>query len=179
MKGVKGMNFFVKICLIGVGVAMLTGLTWACLFLGLHFSKEPLKPEHIYGEFPYKLVYELNGEKHTVEGKYICRYDGISTNEGRGKYRTWTGYVEETNEDSVFIYENEEVAIYCYIGDAGYYMGDHKYSGHAEGKLLQPHLFGKPKNKGNIGLSEVEIFERYGIRILEYSLSEPIINSFK
>lgn len=158
---------------------MFSSLGWICLKLGLLFSKKPLLPERTQGEFPYKIVYELNGETHTVEGKYICKYDGIATDEGRGKHRTWVGYVDGTEEKSVYLFENEEVAIYCYIGDAGYYMGDNEYSGHIEGTPLIPRLFCKPKIEEIISLTEDEIFERYKIRILEYKISEPIANSFQ
>lgn len=159
--------------------AVLSGIAWLCLGLGLLFSEAPSAPEYTYGEFPYKLIYELNGENHIIEGEYICKYSGVQMNEGMGKYRTWVGYVNGTDEDCVYVYEDEDVVVYCYIGDAGYYMGDYRRSGHPEGEPLKPRLFANPKN-GDIGmiLSETDILDLYGIRLVEYSLSQPIINSF-
>lgn len=175
----------VKIVLIALVSAVavcfsILALPWAILATGYLLSPDPPKPEKEYGEFPFELVYELNGETHTVDGIFVCKYDGMSFDEGQGKHRTWTGYVEGTDDYSVCLFENEEVAIHCYIGDAGYYMNDSNYSGHPANTPLQPCLFCIPKNKDDIeNFSESDILEKYKIKLLEWKLSEPIDNSFE
>ncbi len=170
----------IRICfVIGVIIVTLMSIAWIFLYLGLKFSKTPLSPQQTNGEFPYKLVYELDGQTHIMEGKFICKYKGISMNEARGKYRVWTGFVEGTDEKSVLLFENEEVKIYCYIGDAGYYMGDIDYSEHSPNSPIKPRLFCRQKNKDDLKtLSENDIFSKYKIKIIKWEFSKPIINSF-
>lgn len=172
---------FFKIFIIGGIVAiMIVCIPWIALKLGLVFSKEPAKPAETHGEFPYKLVYEINGKQYVSEGKFICEYGGISLNEGRGKHRTWKGFVNGTNVSGVLLFEDETNIIYCYIGDAGYYMGDNEYSGHNPNKPLVPHLYCKSKTMDEgLLISESEILDLYNINIIEYEFAKPIKNSFQ
>lgn len=73
-------------------VAMLAYTTiwpWATMFFGISSFPNPTKPEITHGEFPFHLVYEINGETKVIEDTLICEYDGIGMNEGNGKYRKW------------------------------------------------------------------------------------------
>ncbi len=156
----------IRICfIIGIIIVAFTSIPWICLYLGIVFSKDPLSPQQTNGEFPYKLVYESDGRTQIKEGKFICKYEGISMDEGRGKYRVWAGFVEGTDEESVLLLENEEAKIYCYIGDAGYYMGDINYSEHSPDTPIKPRLYCRPKKKDAPILSENEIFLKYKIKI--------------
>ena len=47
------------------------------------------KPEITYGEFPFEIVLEIDGQTKMFNNVYICEYDGIGSNEGIGKYRVW------------------------------------------------------------------------------------------
>ena len=67
---------------------------WSSIFIGNLLSSNPPKPEITYAEFPFEIVYELEGETVTVNDVYVCEYDGIGMNEGVGKYREWKGYIK-------------------------------------------------------------------------------------
>ena len=47
----------------------------------------PPKPEIKYGEFDFKLVYEIDGEMQTIEDTVICEFDGFNFDEANGKTR--------------------------------------------------------------------------------------------
>ncbi|MBQ2840423.1 MAG: hypothetical protein IJE70_03665, partial [Oscillospiraceae bacterium] len=61
-----------------------------------------------YGEFPFKLEYELNGKKYTVEDVWVCEFNGFGSNEGFGKHRQWKGKVKSTGEDKIVLLEVDE-----------------------------------------------------------------------
>ena len=50
-------------------------------------------PEIRYGEFPFRLEYEINGERFVIEDTVICEFDGIGWNEAQGKFRKWKDYL--------------------------------------------------------------------------------------
>lgn len=45
----------------------LPALGWLIVFLVMMFSPSPSKPTITHGEFPFKIVYEINGERKTIE----------------------------------------------------------------------------------------------------------------
>lgn len=152
---------------------------WIALYLGITFSKNPAKPEIKYGEFPYKLVYELDGQKCIKEGKFICKYKGISMDEGRGKYRNWIGFIDGTDKPSVLLFEDEMYEIYCYIGDAEYYMGDYENSEYNSDFIPKPYITGLPKEGNDMKiLLEDKVNSVYKIKIIDWEFSEPIDNVF-
>ena len=51
-------------------------------------------PRVTHGEFPFELVYEINGEEVRVTDVYVCEFEGIGGNENIGKYREWGGHVK-------------------------------------------------------------------------------------
>ena len=43
-------------------------------------------------EFPFKLVYECDGEQRTIEGALICEFAGMECDSNFKKHRMWTYY---------------------------------------------------------------------------------------
>ena len=140
----------------------------------------PEEPKFKYGEFPFELVYEIDGEIITVNDVYVCEYDGISADTGRGKYRKWEGYIKGTGKDAVFICGDNERKVYCFVGDAEFYMNDERYE---EPRPLTPRVYAVNNDSANYDIaffnSTEELMEYYKIRIISWKLSEPIENSFE
>ena len=76
----------ILVCVIGV---LIIASPWIMLAVGLWMSSAPPKPEITYGEFDFKLVYEIDGEIQTIEDTIICEFDGFNIDEVNGKTRRW------------------------------------------------------------------------------------------
>jgi hypothetical protein len=70
-------------------------IPWALIYLGALFSPNPPLPEIRYGEFPFRLEYEINGERFIMEDTVVCEFDGIGVDGGRGKYLKWKTYLAD------------------------------------------------------------------------------------
>lgn len=149
---------------------------WIAIAIGVHTSPNPPEPNVKYGEFPFEIVYKINGETFTLNDIYVCEYDGIAIDEGSGKHRTWNGYVKSTEKRGAILLEDEERIIYCYVGDAETYMGDQDNGWQ---RPLTPYLYAKSKISNYDILSEEEILAKYNLEIISWSLSDPIENSFE
>ncbi len=154
-------------------------LGWTVVLGGMWlFTPNPPQPQETNGEFPFELTYKIDGETITIRDVYVCEYDGVGFNEGNGKYRKWNGYIKGTGETSILLIEDTEREIYCFVGDAEFYMGDEKYP---EKKPLAPRLY-NVTNNSNVeyveSYSSNEIMEYYKIEIISWTSSDPIENSF-
>jgi len=78
-------------------IANFTVWPWVMISLGISLLPNPPKPGITYSEFPFRLVYEINGERKVIEDTLICEYDGIGMDEGRGKYRKWKEHLASGN----------------------------------------------------------------------------------
>ena len=139
------------------------------------------QPQITYGEFPFELVYSFEGEITTVKGVYICEYTGLEWNWNIGTYRTWNGYIEgydeKYDESAIFITEDSDRIVFCFIGDAEFYMNDEQYP---EKRPLTPRLYHTKKNLNIMySLNSDEIAALYNIEIVSWKFSEPIENSFE
>lgn len=142
------------------------------------FTPNPPRPEITYGEFPFELVYKIEGETRTVNDVYICEYDGLGCNTGVGKYRKWKNYVKSTGEEEIILYAADGKVIYCYIGSAKYYMDDEEYSGRQSPEPIYYLRSGdEPMNDVRISIDELR--RKYKVEIIDWTLAEPIENSFK
>ena len=158
-------------------VFALNFVAWSGIFIGALLSPAPAVPEVKYAEFPFEIVYEIDGEIVTVNDVYVCEYAGIIMNEN-GKYRTWKGYVKSTGDENVLLFEDEDRWMYCGVGSPKHYMGDPvKYDGE-----MEPNIYDVDKEKFTLEYEYREIddlLEEYKIKLISWKLSEPIENSFK
>lgn len=143
----------------------------------------PPEPQIQYGEFPFEIVLEIDGEAKTFNDIYICEYDGIGSNEGVGKYRTWKGYIKGTGKGTILIKEVDNKHIYCSVGAADIYMGDcEPYYEGGEIPVNEPVIYSKEhdKNGGTTShtFNETDM-EEHGIKIISYNFSPPITNLFE
>lgn len=164
------------------------------MFIPSLFLPNPSKPNITYAEFPFTLVYEINGEKKTVEDTLICEYNGVEINTGQGKIRKWRQKFASGNP-KILLWVGENVKslegfsssimarqeIFFYPGPAWYYMGDGEKELNFPGVAFFEQAPGFSGNDGVEGyLFEGEkLFERFGIKIISWECAPPIKNYFK
>lgn len=161
-----------------IGFTAIFVLPWALIGLGILLSPNPAKPEITYGEFPFEIVYEVDGEVVTVNDVYICKYS-IGMNEGVGKYRNWKGSIKGTGEDGLFVKEIDGKKIYCSVGWPEYYMDDPDDSSTDVPEpgfyIIEANDMGGTTTYG----IEDESLHEYNIKVISYKFSDPIENSFE
>ena len=143
------------------------------------FTPNPAKPEVTYGEFPFVIVYEIDGEVVTVSDVYVCQYDGIGANEGVGKYREWKGYIKSTGEEQLVLHQDGNLSLACAVGSPKYYMSDPSMADDEYTPYIyyieSPNEFGGTSS----GVLDIEpLLEQYKIKLISWQLSDPIENSF-
>jgi len=171
----------VLLIILGVIVAAFVGifiLPWVFLAFGTTFLlPNPPMPEIRYGEFPFRLEYEINGERIVVEDTIICKFDGVGAGTN-GKYLKWDSFLVSgkkppSKSAGAAMPIDEENNLYFSVGSAEYYMGVR------EGAMpsnLHAVRFG---NGGAQSVFEDELLTKYGIRLLSWEPSAPIQNTFK
>ena len=103
-----------------VAVIVLLELPWIMLAISSIFSKEPPKPKETYGEFPFKLVYEINDKQISVEDVLVIEYVGVGYNEAMGKYNRWKTYYKNAEADPNNPTTDESLKLFtgCVEGDS-------------------------------------------------------------
>ena len=148
----------------------------AFLFLFISFQSvsfwepSPDVPFIQYGEFPFVVEYNLNGETYVVENSVICNYEGVQISGSLGEYknRQWTASVNGIETAFIelgTIEENAELALR--IGTAEYYMSDPDSHGVPPGEILI-------RNRINMTLEEALA----KVEIITMDFSPPIENDY-
>jgi len=146
----------------------------------MSFPNPPL-PEIRYGEFPFRLEYEINGERVVVEDTIICKFDGIETTVN-GKYIKWKLYFKsgwESYKKTGYwgaIRVDDKNDIYFAIGGPHYYMNDNTTDINFHAFRIEKYSFG---GYGTPTVKEDELLNTYGIRLISFEPSDPIVNTFK
>ena len=174
-----------------IGIALLIVLV-PPIFFGFFFSipyiasshqPDPPRPEITYGEFPFRIEYEINGEMVVIEDAVICEFDGFQPDWGGGdKTRKWKVSFASGNKSHIFkisayVLADETNQVYFACGSGAYYMGDtREYA-------LRLHAYKATKSFiGGWRFTDIEpdeLLDAYGIRVISYEFSPPIVNSFK
>jgi hypothetical protein len=159
------------IVLLGVGLTF----EWLVNLVTPH----PPRPEITYGEFPFRVEYEINGELVVVEDTIICKFDGFSSLscDIDTKYREWKASFASGRKtlfkQSADLLVDDANHIYFALGSAAYYMGEWNFNS----ILLVYQLRGN--GKMDVKIPPDELFNTYNIRVISYEFSPPIVNSFK
>lgn len=165
---------------------------WLVIFIGTMSQPNPPKPQITYGEFPFKLVYEIDGARKVIEDTLICEYDGIGMDEGRGKFRKWKEHLASGNKKLLLsktigglgiAFENEKTLkqeIYYDPGPAWYYMGDYESStdykhGFPDASFSEKYFNGGA-SYGDIAADE--LLKKFKIKLISWDYTEPIKNNF-
>ncbi len=180
--------------IIGTTVCLLIALFYMFVLSGAFaiFMPNPPEPEITYGEFPFTLTYELNGEITTYEDVIICEYAGVESLGTAGKERKWESRLKSGNErltilDLRSLKEENDLRqiileLYFYYGNGAYYMGDTKDSFARSAQDLDIIEYKYQTTKGEIysgAYKADEAFEKYKIRLISWECAPPIENSFE
>ena len=178
MKSVrKIISLVAAILFISIRVLTYFSWPWIMIFAGIWLSPDPPEPQVQYGEFPFEIVYQLDGELYTVSDVLVCEYDGIGVDEGVGKHIQWKGYLKSNGNEEIVLLRKDSVRIVCSIGSPEYYMGDGDYSEQG----IQPDLL---LIEDYESLTTVHVLtdaegEKYKIKLISWQLSKPITNTFE
>ena len=156
-------------------------ITWLLIYGGIWLSPDPPKPQTTSAEFPFELIYTLDGKRITINDVYVCKYDGIDIDEGQGKHIEWESYIKSSNSENLVLLVDDKKQIICDIGSPEYYMGDPEYYETYQIDDIVPNLI-LIEDYGDItsshDLSEEEM-KNYKIELISWRLSKPIKNTFK
>ena len=166
-------HIFIGILLFLLALVTIISLPWLLMFGLSIIEPSPPVPEIIYGEFPFRLEYSIDGEIFVVEDVVICEYAGVKWNEGKGKYRVWKKRLKRYGEENLLIVEDGKQKIFCNVGSAEYYMGDQQYQPETS---LVPTVY--PSIGGEFHTQQ-EIMDKYKIKLIKWEFSPPIENKFE
>ena len=188
---IDGFTFQMSIT-IGIIIIVLVGVFYLFIVSGafLTLLPNPPAPEIQYGEFPFTLTYELDGEIIEINDAVICEYDGVvrsgtPTRKWKSSLKNGQKYITLLNFESLNIKnDNGEkiIELYFYYGTGAYYMGDNDDSfSRTEQSTDRVCYMYKNKNKEvrHGSFSAAEAYEKFGIRLISWECAPPIENSFK
>lgn len=170
----------IAIVVLSVCVVAYFSLPWILIAMGNFMQKDPPRPQVIHAEFPFKLEYEINGQKHIIKDSVICDYDGIGSNEGQGKYRKWKGVLASGNERVTLLKISSTKQLYYFLGDPSYYMGDLSES--EEYTPIVPSAWIIEKDGASSIDSRIDpevLLKDYKIKLTHWEYTKPIQNEFK
>ena len=148
------------------------------------------KPEIKYGEFPLRIVCEVNGEERIIEEVVVCEYDGIVNRGEGGKRRVWKSYLQSGKIDIILMKIDEYSSLACTYERAEYYMMDEALISLREYRRI----FDSNLNSNFIALQRYdetgksiyledltseEAYELYGFKLISWEPSPPIQNVYK
>jgi len=171
------------------------------LFFNSIGSPAPPEPEITYGEFPFRLVYEIDGERHVFEDTVIAEFRrSVGGNLTQHPVRSWDTRFESDGDigdehrrriiwNRFLIKHEPNLAITFNPGSAGYYMGDLFAGGQVveNGSFSnkRPHIMVRTvdeNSKINVEYMSIEeayeVLADYGIVLISWETAEPIVNSF-
>ncbi len=158
-------------------IVILLALIFVFSFSGCENVPEPKIKE---GEFPFEIVYEIDGETVTINDVYVCEFDGLDWNEGVGKHRKWKGYIKSSGAKELILLEDGDLKLAVSVGFPEYYMSDQSIT---QIKELTPSIYYiKPNELGGTssGVLDIEqLLEQYKLKLVSWNFSEPIQNSFE
>ncbi|AOT71444.1 hypothetical protein [Geosporobacter ferrireducens] len=166
-----------------LGILAVFTLPWAILFVGLNMSPNPPKPTITHGEFPFHLVYEVDGKQYTIDDTIICDYAGTGMNEARGKHIKWEERLASGNKISKFNFSFTEddqygiklfdgiiqgqgsTTIICDVGNPQYYLGYKKYPKYTLIRCFAFHQIPSTDIKNKIHRPILSLSGQYGSKI--------------
>jgi len=160
---------------IGAGMVVLIPVLFAALIatvmsLPSIFSTNPPMPEITYGEFPFRIVYEIDGAEMVVEDVLIAEFAGTRYAGSRVRARQWSGRLQNMelyNIDGfirVPLYEvSATIDVTATLPIAGHLMGS------------SPPLDGREIPVINFP----RYFDEDRFRLISFEMAPPIENTFR
>lgn len=162
-----------------IAIVVCIAWPWLAILIGIQLEPNPPRPEIAYGEFPFRLEYEINGQRKVLQDTLICEYDGIGADEGRGKYRKWKQRLANGNERITLLRIDETQEIYYSSGSANYYMGDLETGREYQHGFPNALIIEKEgRFTSNRLIRADQLLKEYNIKLISWEASPPIINNF-
>ena len=137
----------------------------------------PEVPDIKYAEFPFEIVYSIDGETFEFNDVYVCKYKGIDLDYTDSKILVWNTYLKHSDTEHVELMPyNSSGSLCLYLGSPEYYMmGSFPgYGEHVPGEYIHHSLNHKREE-----ISFEEAKEEYGLEIISTKFSEPIENKLE
>ncbi len=179
-----------RIFLLAISLLLLFSLT-GCIV------KFYINPQITDGEFPFVLEYEIDGERYLIEDTVVCSFDGYDPTNPFTMFpqREWEESLKSGNEDdfgivlmeleenteSVFVDGriNYEHKVFLEYGGAAYYMGDADGFFYKEPSIRYYEEHDEKPDVSFTTLTNEQLEEYFGIKIIRFEFSEPIENKFE
>lgn len=167
-------------------VVIAISFPWSIMYLGSMLKEDPPPPDVSYGEFPFKLVYEIDGQITKIEETLVIEYVDSEYSLGQGDVYYWKKYYKshgpfEDPEESYNAFYNKfllfrgfneggSFSIHFKLGSCEYYMGlqEENHLGIRAGDIYIL------SSEYNGPISDEEVYSKYGIKIIEKYVSPPI-----
>ena len=156
---------------------------WLMIGIGGMMREDPPQPNVTYGEFPFSLVYEIDGSRIEITDTLVIEYLGVDWNEGLGKYNKWNvSYKGSTTEESLYLLEGfledgYPFSIRMELGSCEYYMGLEEDEPYYSMFNVKPGDIVISSRNEEGPLFEEELYDRFNIKIIEKTISKPITES--
>ena len=163
-------------------------------------DKDHTPPKIADGQFSFSVEYVYNGKAYKYEDAVLCNYVGLKDNQGwrsPAKIRGWEDYLQSSGEHyrDILVLEQYGVEslftkgrtnncsfVYLSFGRANYYMGEKEYS-----DIDAPCFYYDESFKNSSGtqsgentvLTEEQLEEYFGIKVVEFNFSSPIENEYE
>lgn len=166
-------SIYIGLSVLLIGLIALTAGPWLLLYIGISSTEDPPKLTYTYGEFPFSLKYEINGQIKTVEDTVIVEFDGFGLSEGSGgKYIQWKQTLTSGNEEIILFNDEQEVSLIFAVRGRNYRLEDKTYN---EDTLTPPSVI---KQEGNITfhspIYDYELLTEYKIKLIKFEYGESI-----
>jgi len=73
------------------------------------------RPEITYGEFAFRLEYEINGEAIVIEDSVIVEYGGTSWDAGIGNHNVWNSRLASGGPEIIELYRSDTTVVFIRI----------------------------------------------------------------
>ena len=156
---------------------------WGFISVGSWLAPNPPKPEIKYGEFPFVLIYELDGEVKVIQDVVVCEFDGFKSHGEAGKYRKWKSHLKSGKERITLLNVDNTLEFYFNYGDPENYMGDPQSGRYGEDLSYDLSYIPFIKKENGIivadsGMPADKVWEKYKLKIIDWKYTPPIKNSF-
>ena len=140
------------------------------------------KPEIKTGEFDFCLIYEMDDEIKTIEGVYVCEFDGIDRS-FEGASRQWIGYIKDHDDSTCYLLKTtDEGDIKVELDFApDYFMSDPDFADSYE-IIPEPYIYitsGDPTIEDPTNELFFELYDGDDIEIISFEYDDPIENNYR